>query len=84
MTRSTRLPPRNFGPGRLANGVSVSPLARRLAVEAGVDLAQVKGSGPFGRIHAQDIKGFADLRNSAGSSCNRSRCLLQPGPPAPR
>ncbi len=49
-------PARNFGPARLANGVTVSPLARRLAVEAGVDLERVKGSGPFGRIHAEDVK----------------------------
>ncbi len=33
----------------------VSPLARRLAAEAGIDLARVKGSGPHGRIHARDI-----------------------------
>ena len=49
-------PARNFGPARLANGVTVSPLARRLAVETGVDLDRVKGSGPFGRIHAEDVK----------------------------
>ena len=49
-------PARNFGPATLANGVKVSPLARRLAVEAGVDLANVKGSGPHGRIHAADVK----------------------------
>jgi pyruvate dehydrogenase E2 component (dihydrolipoamide acetyltransferase) len=49
-------PARNFGPARLANGVTVSPLARRLAVESGVDLEKVKGSGPHGRIHAEDVK----------------------------
>src|SRR5580700_5299903 len=37
-----RSPARNFGPATLANGAKASPLARRLAVEAGVDLAQVK------------------------------------------
>src|ERR1700722_5990503 len=47
-------PARNFGPATLGNGVKVSPLARRLAVESGIDLAQVKGSGPLGRIHAAD------------------------------
>ena len=51
-----RTPPRNFGPATLPNGAKVSPLARRLAVEAGIDLAHVKGSGPHGRIHAQDVK----------------------------
>jgi pyruvate dehydrogenase E2 component (dihydrolipoamide acetyltransferase) len=52
-----RTPIRHFGPAKLANGISISPLARRLAVETGVDLAQVKGSGPHGRIHADDVKG---------------------------
>jgi pyruvate dehydrogenase E2 component (dihydrolipoamide acetyltransferase) len=32
-----------------------SPLARRLAREAGLDLAQIAGSGPHGRIVARDI-----------------------------
>jgi len=49
-------PSRNFGPATLANGTKVSPLARRLAAEAGVDLTNVKGSGPHGRIHAEDVK----------------------------
>jgi pyruvate dehydrogenase E2 component (dihydrolipoamide acetyltransferase) len=33
-----------------------SPLARRLAKEAGVDLASVSGSGPHGRIIARDVE----------------------------
>src|SRR5215213_7689860 len=32
-----------------------SPLARRLAKEAGIDLARVAGSGPHGRVVARDI-----------------------------
>jgi pyruvate dehydrogenase E2 component (dihydrolipoamide acetyltransferase) len=35
-----------------------SPLARRLAGQAGIDLAQVKGSGPHGRIVRSDIEGL--------------------------
>ncbi|MEZ5744552.1 MAG: pyruvate dehydrogenase complex dihydrolipoamide acetyltransferase [Sphingomonadaceae bacterium] len=37
--------------------VIVSPLARRLAAEKGVDLASVQGSGPNGRIVKADIEG---------------------------
>jgi pyruvate dehydrogenase E2 component (dihydrolipoamide acetyltransferase) len=51
-----RTPDRNFGPARLAGGNHVTPLARRLASEAGVDLARVSGSGPHGRIVARDIE----------------------------
>src|SRR5262249_34591108 len=36
-----RTPQRNYGPARLAGGRSVTPLARRLAAEGGIDLAAV-------------------------------------------
>jgi len=51
-----RTPERNFGPARLSGGVTVTPLARRLAAESGIDLAQVRGSGPHGRIIARDVE----------------------------
>jgi pyruvate dehydrogenase E2 component (dihydrolipoamide acetyltransferase) len=41
-----------------ASRVFASPLARRLAAEAGVDLAQLKGSGPHGRIIRRDVESF--------------------------
>ena len=50
-----RSPARNYGPARLVGGATVTPLARRLAVEGGIDLARVAGSGPHGRIVARDI-----------------------------
>jgi pyruvate dehydrogenase E2 component (dihydrolipoamide acetyltransferase) len=37
------------------NRVFSSPLARRLAKEAGIDLGHVQGSGPHGRVIARDI-----------------------------
>jgi pyruvate dehydrogenase E2 component (dihydrolipoamide acetyltransferase) len=54
--REVRSPERNYGPARLAGGTVVTPLARRLAGEAGIDLANVKGSGPHGRIVARDVE----------------------------
>ncbi len=51
-----RTPERNFGPARLSGGVTVTPLARRLAAESGIDLAQLRGSGPHGRIVARDVE----------------------------
>jgi pyruvate dehydrogenase E2 component (dihydrolipoamide acetyltransferase) len=50
-----RTPARNFGHARLAGGVTVTPLARRLAGEAGIDLSRLHGSGPHGRIVARDV-----------------------------
>jgi len=51
-----RTPERNFGPARLAGGITVTPLARRLAAEAGIDLSRIRGSGPRGRIVAHDVE----------------------------
>lgn len=40
-----------------SNGrVRISPLAKKMAAELGVDIALVKGSGPHGRIIARDIR----------------------------
>jgi len=46
------------------NGVFVkaSPLARRMAEEHGIDLLQVKGTGPGGRIVRDDIEDFIAQR----------------------
>jgi pyruvate dehydrogenase E2 component (dihydrolipoamide acetyltransferase) len=38
------------------NRIFSSPLARRLAKDAGIDLQRVEGSGPHGRIIARDIE----------------------------
>jgi pyruvate dehydrogenase E2 component (dihydrolipoamide acetyltransferase) len=45
--------------------VRISPVARRMAQEMGVDLAQVAGSGPGGRIVKRDIVLAAENRGSA-------------------
>ncbi len=41
------------------------PATRRLARELGVDLFQVKGSGPNGRITQEDVQGYVKQRLSA-------------------
>jgi pyruvate dehydrogenase E2 component (dihydrolipoamide acetyltransferase) len=51
-----RTPARNYGSARLAGGTVVTPLARRLAGESGIDLARLTGSGPHGRIVARDVE----------------------------
>jgi pyruvate dehydrogenase E2 component (dihydrolipoamide acetyltransferase) len=56
-----RTPERNFGPARLPGGIAVTPLARRLAAEAGIDLEHMHGSGPHGRIVARDIENAPQL-----------------------
>ena len=44
--------PQTNGHGRIFS----SPLARRLAKEAGIELARIMGSGPHGRIIARDVE----------------------------
>jgi pyruvate dehydrogenase E2 component (dihydrolipoamide acetyltransferase) len=44
--------PRSNGHGRIFS----SPLARRLAKEAGIELARINGSGPHGRVIARDVE----------------------------
>jgi len=51
-----RTPQRNHGPAKLPSGISVTPLARRLAQEAGIDVASIEGSGPSGRIVKVDVE----------------------------
>jgi pyruvate dehydrogenase E2 component (dihydrolipoamide acetyltransferase) len=62
---TTSNPPPQAGEGRVgvipapsgANGrVFASPLARRMAVHAGLDLGAIRGSGPQGRIVKVDIE----------------------------
>jgi pyruvate dehydrogenase E2 component (dihydrolipoamide acetyltransferase) len=46
------------GPPAAADGgrAKASPLARRIAKERGIDLAQLRGTGPDGRIVAEDVE----------------------------
>ena len=49
-------------PGRAGERVKASPLARRIARERGVDLASLSGTGPEGRVIAEDVETAASRR----------------------
>ncbi|MFT4159375.1 pyruvate dehydrogenase complex dihydrolipoamide acetyltransferase [Shinella sp.] len=51
-------------PAKDGNRVFSSPLARRLAKEAGIDIASVSGSGPHGRV----VKGDVEKAVSSGGA----------------
>src|SRR5271167_4499908 len=79
-----RTPEHNFGPARLAGGITVTPLARRLAGEAGIDLSWLRGSGPHGRIVARDVEDAprpsqAPGAPTAGPSAAEIKALYAPG-----
>jgi pyruvate dehydrogenase E2 component (dihydrolipoamide acetyltransferase) len=57
--REVRTPERNFGPAKLPGGTRVTPLARRLAAEAGIDPGKLSPSGPHGRVVARDVEAVA-------------------------
>ncbi len=48
--------------------VKSSPLARKIAAEAQVDLAQVPGSGPGGRVIRRDVEAFLQNRPAAATA----------------
>ena len=48
-------PPKSAPAPRVTGEIRVSPLAKRLAAEHGLDLSQVVGTGPAGRIVEADI-----------------------------
>jgi pyruvate dehydrogenase E2 component (dihydrolipoamide acetyltransferase) len=48
-----------------SSGTRATPLARRLARQKKLDLSAVKGTGPRGRITAQDIEGHKAVATSA-------------------
>ncbi len=53
-----------------ANRIFSSPLARRLAKEAGIDIGRIQGTGPHGRVIARDVakaKEGGGLRAPAGA-----------------
>lgn len=56
--------------------VFVSPLAKKLAAEKGIDLTQVKGTGPEGRIIKKDIDSFVPTKAAPAAAAA--------APPGPR
>jgi pyruvate dehydrogenase E2 component (dihydrolipoamide acetyltransferase) len=82
---SVRTPERNFGPAVLRNGIAVTPLARRLAAQSGVELEALVGSGPAGRITGQDVRAAAPqvaaaakpvLKPAAGPAAGEIKALF--------
>lgn len=64
--------------------VFVSPLAKKLAAEKGIDLAQVAGSGPDGRITRKDIESFVPPKAApAVAAAPAPAAAPSPAAPAP-
>lgn len=59
-------PPRPPAPASNGDPIPAAPSTRRLARELGVDLTQVAGSGPGGRISQDDVKAAVRDRQTGG------------------
>ena len=55
------------------SGPRVSPIARRLAEEHGVDLQTIQGSGPSGRIIKRDVLQVIDTTSETTSAANTTK-----------
>ena len=74
-TPSTAAAPAPAGAAAPAGEVRASPIARRLARERGVDLAEITGTGPGGRIVEADVLAAADAARAAAEA---GRVLASP------
>ena len=55
-------------PPGAAAALQISPKARRLAKELGVDIAQIRGTGPDGTITSEDVQAFANGKAASPSA----------------
>ncbi|MFC4173751.1 pyruvate dehydrogenase complex dihydrolipoamide acetyltransferase [Microvirga sp. GCM10011540] len=70
--------PNGAGQAQAGNRVFASPLAKRIAKEAGIDLASIQGSGPHGRVVEKDVRAAM-----AGGGAKPAAAAAAPGAPAP-
>ena len=78
---TVREPEAEPAPARSENGrVRISPVARRIAEEAGFDFAGVKGTGPDGRILRKDV----ETAIASGGPKTAPRPEESPAPPTRR
>jgi pyruvate dehydrogenase E2 component (dihydrolipoamide acetyltransferase) len=65
-------------PARTDGRVKASPLARRIARERGLDLAQVRGTGPEGRVVAEDVERAATGAPAPAAAVVRAEVETRP------
>jgi len=74
-------PPATADPASVA-GARISPKARRLAREHGVDITRLRGSGPGGEILADDILKVASGAAPSTPPAQQAPPAARPAPPA--
>ena len=68
-------------PSAEGSRVFASPLARRLAKDAGIDVARISGSGPHGRIVARDVDAAKSGKGLKPAATAAAASATTPSPP---
>ena len=68
-------PPKRSPVAPSSGEVRATPIARRLAREKGIELAQVSGTGPGGRITEADVLGYEERPKEASTAPEAERAL---------
>jgi pyruvate dehydrogenase E2 component (dihydrolipoamide acetyltransferase) len=61
--------------------IAAAPSTRRLARELGIDISQVKPSGPGGRVTPEDVRAFAEGAGRPEAEKASPEAKIPPGPP---
>lgn len=77
----TPVAPVPAAPAAKAGPITTSPVARRMADELGIDLHEVPGSGPEGRIIKRDIEVYLKQREQAPKKAPPPPILIPSTPP---
>src|SRR5262245_2390752 len=79
-TAQQKEPPAMNG-GADAARIFASPLARRMAKEAGIELAMIAGSGPHGRVVKRDVEAARANGGAAAASSGTAVATVAKGAP---
>lgn len=71
-------PPAQIIPAPVGGRVKASPLARKMAAKLRVDLSQIEGTGPGGRIVQEDVLTATEMQKTAAVSAPASVSVARP------
>lgn len=66
VTTVTEPPEPASSPSERKKRIKISPLARKLVEQRGIDISQIKGTGPGGRITKEDVERFQPAAKAEG------------------
>jgi 2-oxoglutarate dehydrogenase E2 component (dihydrolipoamide succinyltransferase) len=68
--------------GASTDGGRSTPLARRIAAEHGLDVAQIKGTGPNGRVTRDDVNAHLEQQQGGGTPASAPQAAAPAATPA--